>query len=221
MFHIVLTNSRKVYLHTLYTNLILRNPVLLFFNIYGVDDHTILKLRFALQPFGVSLKVIQRRIFLNALRVAQYVEATRTKELWDPSGLAMRAKIVARRRTAEELEMTTLLKGQQTCVASFEDFNWRPESIDPAKINAVVRLIERTGKTPIIGARLQRTAISAEDVKRLRTLPNVERVGAELVAVLGGPAQNLSGTLSTPASSLAFTMEGRHKAMEEEQGDSS
>ena len=186
-----------------------------------MDEHTILKLRFALQPFGVSLKVIQRRIFLNALRVAEYVEATRTKELWDPSGLAMRAKIVARKRTAEELEMTTLLKGQQTCVASFDDFNWRPESIDPAKINAVVKLIERTGKTLIIGARFQRTAISAEDVKRLRTMPNIERVRAELAAVLGGPAQNLAGTLSTPASGLAFTIEGRHKAMEEEQGDSS
>ena len=165
------------------------------------------------------MKVIRRRIFLNALRVAEYVEATRAKELWDPSGLAMRAKILPRRRSEEELEMKTLLRGSSTCVASFENFNWRPESIDPAQINAVVRLIERTGKTPIVGARFHRTVISAGDVKRLRTLPKAETVNAELVGLLGSAAQTLAGTLSTPASGLAFTLEGRHKAMEEEQGE--
>lgn len=117
--------------------------------------------------------------------------------------------------------MKTLLKAQQTCVASFENFTWRPESIDPAQINAAVRLIERTRRTPIIGARLQRTAISAEGVKRLRTMPKAETVKAELVGLLGGAAQTLVGTLSTPAGGLAFTLEGRHKALEEEQGEKS
>jgi len=117
--------------------------------------------------------------------------------------------------------MKTLLKGQQTCVASFENFTWRPESIDPAQINAVVKLIERTGKTPVIGARFQRTVISAQDVKRLRTMPKTETVRAELVGLLGGAAQTLAGTLSTPAGGLAFTLEGRHKAMEDEQGEKS
>jgi ribosomal protein L10 len=133
----------------------------------------------------------------------------------------MRAKIIARKRSQEELEMKTILKSQQACAVSFEDFNWRPESIDVAKINTVVKMIERTRKTPIIGGRFQRTVISAEDVKRLRTMPNVDKVRAELVGLLGGAAQTLAGTLSTPAGGLAFTLEGRHKAMEDEQGGSS
>jgi ribosomal protein L10 len=130
----------------------------------------------------------------------------------------MHAKLLPRRRNIEELEMKSLLKGSQACAVYFDDFNWRPESIDPVKINAVVRLIERTGKTPIVGARFQRTVITAEQVKKLRTVPKAERVRGELLAVLGGAAQALAGTLSTPASGLAFTLEGRQKAMEDEQG---
>jgi ribosomal protein L10 len=167
------------------------------------------------------MKVISLKIFINALRVAEYVEETRTKELWDPSGLAMRAKIIRRKRSVEELEMRTLLKGQLACAVSFDDFNWRPESIDPAKISNIVRIIERTGKLSITGARFQRTVLSAADVKRLQTMPKIQAVRSELVGLLGGAAQTLAGTLSTPAGGLAFTLEGRHKAMEEEQGESS
>jgi ribosomal protein L10 len=130
----------------------------------------------------------------------------------------MHAKLLPRRRDVEELEMKSLLRGKQACAVYFDDFNWRPESIDPAKIAAVVRIIERTGKTPILGARFQRTVITAEQVRKLRSLPKVDNVRGELVAVLGGPAQALAGTISTPASGLAFTLEGRQKAMEDEQG---
>jgi ribosomal protein L10 len=180
-------------------------------------------LRQALDPMGIHLKVIRRRVFIDSLRVARYVEASRTRpgEMWDPSGLAMRSRVQGRKRSDEELEMIALLKGKQACAVYFEDFNWRPDSIDPAKIATVVRMLERTGKTPIIGARLQRTVITAEDVKRFRTVGGMQKVGGELVGVLGGAAQTLVGTLSAPASGLAWTLEGRQKAMEEEQGTSS
>ena len=192
--------------------------MLIFFNIVSVDFHTLINLRIALAPHGAHLKVIRRRIFLSALRVAEYVEATRTRphEMWDPSGLAMHAKILPRRRDVEELEMKSLLKGSQACVVYFDNFNWRPESIDPATIAAVTRIIERTGKTPILGARFQRTVITADDVKRLRMMPKVEQVRSELAGVLGGAAQTLAGVLSAPAAGVAFTLEGRQKAMEDE-----
>jgi len=138
--------------------------------------------------------------------------------MWDPSGLAMHAKIIPRKRDVEELEMTTLLKGSQPCAIYFDDFNWKPESIDPGKIAAVTRIVERTGKTPILGARFQRTVITAEDVKRMRMVPELNRGRQQLVGVLGGAAQTLAGTLSAPAVAVAWTLEGRHKAMEEEEG---
>ena len=212
--------SRKVYLHTLYTNLLLRHPILLFFNINSVDFHTLIHLRNALTPHGAEFKVIRRRIFLSALRVAQYVEQTRPRahELWDPSGLAMHARLLPRKRTVEELEMRSLLKGNQPCAIYFNDFNWRPESIDPAKVAAVIRIVERTGKTPILGARFQRTVATAEDVKTMKIMGSVGKVRGELVGVLGGTAQALAGTLTTPAGGLAFTLEGRQKAMQEEEG---
>jgi ribosomal protein L10 len=121
----------------------------------------------------------------------------------------------------EELEMKSLLKGNQPCAIYFNKFNWRPESIDPVKVAAVIRIVERTGKTPILGARFQRRVATAEDVKKLRMMESVGKVRGELVGVLSGAAQALAGTLSTPAGSLAFTLEGRHKAMEEEKDVSS
>jgi ribosomal protein L10 len=130
----------------------------------------------------------------------------------------MHAKILPRRRTVEELEMKSLLKGFQPCAIYFNDFNWRPESIDPTKIAAVIRLVERTGKTPILGARFQRSVATAQDVKRLKTMEGVKKLRGELVGVLGGAAQCLAETLSAPAGGLAFTLEGRQKAMDEDQG---
>jgi ribosomal protein L10 len=212
--------SRKVYLHTQYTNFLLRHPVLLFCNVFSADFRTLLNLRIALAAHNARIKVIRRRIFISALRVAEYIESTRTGlyDMWDPSGLAMHAKILPRKRNTEEFEMTTLLRGSQTCAVYFDEFNWKPESIDLAKIATVTRIIERTGKTPILGGRFQRTVITAADVKRLRTVPDVSRGRQELVGALGGAAQTLAGTLSAPAAAVAWTLEGRQKAMEEEQG---
>jgi len=133
----------------------------------------------------------------------------------------MHARLLPRKRAVEELEMKSLLKGSQPCAIYFNDFNWRPESIDPVKVAAVIRIVERTGKTPILGARFQRTVATAEEVTKLRMMESVGKVRGELVGVLGGASQALAGTLSTPAGCLAFTLEGRQKAMEEEQGLSS
>lgn len=72
-------NSRKVYLHTLYTNLLLRHSLLLFFNIASVNFHILINLRTALAPMGIHLKVLRRRVFINSLRVARYVETSRTR----------------------------------------------------------------------------------------------------------------------------------------------
>lgn len=192
----------------------------MFINLYKTDAITIVYLRQALTPYGAHLRLIRKGIFLAALRVAQYVEGTRTKshELWDPSGLAMHAKIRSRRRKPEELELKQVLKGNQACAVYFDSFNWRPESIDTATIAAVVKILERTGKTPIIGARFMRTAIGREDVKRLTELPKVGRLRQELVALLSGPSRTVSGMLQSAGQSLALTLEGRQKAMEEEQG---
>jgi ribosomal protein L10 len=129
----------------------------------------------------------------------------------------MHAKILPRKRTAEEFEMKSLLKGSQTCAVFFDDFNWRPESIDLAKLIAVIKVLEGTGKTPVLGARFQRQIATAENLNRLKTMVSVEKIRAKLVGVLSGPAQMLAGTLCSPAEGLAFTLEGRHKAMEEEQ----
>lgn len=216
--HLVLIFSRKVYLHTLYTNLLLRHPVLLFFNVNAVDNYTLTHLRNALAPHGAEFRVIRRKVFLAALRVAKYIEASRPRshELWDPSGLAMHAKILPRRRATEELEMKSLLKGYQPCAIYFNDFNWRPESIDLGKIAAVMRLVEKSGKTPILGARFQRSVATVEDMKRVRSMESVNRVREELIGILGGAAQALAGTLSAPAGGLAFTLERRKKAIEDQ-----
>ena len=186
---------------------------------HAVDFHTLLNLRNALAPLGAGFKAIRKGVFISALRVAQYVEATRPRpnELWDPSGLAMHSKMLQRQRTVEEYEMKALLKGNQTCTIFFNDFTWRPEGIDLLKLATVIRIVERTGKTPIIGARFQRTVATAEDVKQLKFMESVSKVRAELAGVLSAAAQALAGTLAMPAQSLAFTLEGRHKAMEEEQ----
>jgi ribosomal protein L10 len=133
----------------------------------------------------------------------------------------MHARILPRKRNVEELEMKSLLKGNQPCAIYFNDFNWRPESIDPVKVAAVIRIVERTGKTPILGARFQKRVATAEDIKKLRMMESVGKVRGELVGVLGSAAQTLVGTLTTPAGGLALTLEGRQKAMEEEQGVSS
>jgi ribosomal protein L10 len=180
-----------------------------------------LNLRLALAPYGAHIKVIRRRIFISALRVAEYITTTqiRSHEMWDPSGLAMHAKLLSRKRSVEELELTALLKAHQACALYFDDFNWRPESIDTLKVGAAIRILERTGKTPIIGARFQRKVVTAENVKRFRTIEGIDRIRGELVAVLGGAAQTLSGILSGPSGGLAFTLEGRQKAMEEDQRD--
>lgn len=210
--------SRKVYLHTLYTNLILRHPVLLFFNAYGVNFHELTKVRLALAKEGAHMTLIRRRVFISSLRVAEYMESTYTRpyEMWDPSGLAMHAEILSRQRTAQEHEMKALLKGSQVSAVYFNGFNWRPESIEPAKIVSAIRILEKTGKTPIVGARFQRTVATAEDVKRLRDISGIESLRSELVGVLGGTAQVLAGTLSAPSGGLAFTLERRKEAMENE-----
>lgn len=129
----------------------------------------------------------------------------------------MHAKILSRKRTAEEFEMKSLLKGSQTCAVFFDDFNWRPESIDLGKLMAVMKILEGNRKTPVLGARFQRRVASAEDLNRLKTVVSVEKIREELVCLLTGPAQVLAGTLCSPAQGLAFTLERRHKAMEEEQ----
>ena len=206
-------------MHTEYTNLILRYPLLLFFNVASVKYHTLLNLRIALAAHGAQMKVIRSGVFIHALRVAQYAEATRisSQDMWNPSGLAMHSKILERKRTVEEFEMKALLRGNQTCVVYFDAHNWRPESIDTKQVGQVIRILERTGTTPIVGARFLRTVATAEDVKKMKTLENVDKIRGQLVSLLGGTAQALAGTLSNPAAGLALTLEGRQKAMEDEQ----
>jgi ribosomal protein L10 len=217
---VILTVRRKYLLHTEYTNLILRYPLLLFFNVATVSYNTLLNLRIALAAHGAQMKVIRSGLFIHALRVAQYVETARVlpQDMWDPSGLAMHAKILERKRTVEEFEMKALLRGSQICVVYFDAHNWRPESIDTAKVGQVIRILERTGRTPVVGARFLRTVATAEDVKKMKTLENINKVRGQLIGLLGGTAQALAGTLSTPAGGLALTLAGRQKAMEEEQG---
>jgi hypothetical protein len=185
-----------------------------------VDTHELIKLRLALVPYNANFKVIRRRIFLNSLRVARYVHSTKTEphELWDPSGLAMHVKIHGRKRSIEELELNAMIKNSQACALYFDDFNWNPESIETEKVAAVMRILERTGKTPILGARFQRTVVTAELLKHMKTLKgDVGRLHEELAALLGGAAQSLSATLSSPATGLAFTLEGLKKTLEQEQ----
>ena len=102
----MLTIRRKYYLHTEYANLILRYPLLLFFNVASTKYHTLLHLHIALAAHGVQMKVIRSGLFIHALRVAQYVESARisAQNMWHPSGLAMHAKIMERKRTVEEFE---------------------------------------------------------------------------------------------------------------------
>lgn len=206
-------------MHSTYVNMILRNPVILFFDIHKVDTHTLLDIRLAISKYNAETKVIRRRIFTNALRVAKYLEASRPGpgEMWDPSGLAIHAKLVPRRRSTEELEMKDLLKGQQPCALFFNDLEWRPEALDAQRILEVMEVLEKTGKTPILGARFQRRVVTAEDLKHIRGVESLGTSRSELVALLGGTAQALTGTLSSPSGSLAFTLEGRKKAMVEEE----
>ena len=164
------------------------------------------------------MKVIRTGVFLHALRVAQYVEAARIlpQDMWDPSGLAMHAKILERKRTVEEFEMRALLRGSQACVVYFDSHTWRPESIETAQVGQVIRILERSGKTPIVGARFLRTVATAEDVKKMRTLESIEKIRGKLIGLLGSTTQALATTLSTPARGLALTLEGRQTAMEVE-----
>jgi ribosomal protein L10 len=203
-------------MHSLYVNMLLRNPVILFFDIDKVDAHTMLNLRFSLAAYKAETKVIRRRIFTNALRVAQYLEQTKppTHHLWDPSGLALHATLHPRKKSQQELEMKALLKGEQTCAVTFAGMSWR--EIDVVRVLAVLRILERTGKTRVLGARVQRRVVLVEDLRRLREVESLGRSRAELAALLGGTAQVLAGTLSAPAGGLAFTLEGRKQAMEEE-----
>ena len=204
-------------MHSTYVNLLLQNPIILFFDMHKVDTHTRLKLQIALAPHNAETKVIRRRIFTNALRVAKYLETTRPgpREMWDPSGLAMHAKLVARKRSNEELEIKALLKGQQPCALYFNGLDWRPESLDPSRIVAVMNILEKTGKTPLLGARFQRTVVTTEDLKYVGTMESLGKSRSELVGLLGGTARALAATLNSPSGSLAFTLEGRKKAMEE------
>lgn len=200
----------------MYVNMILRNPVILFFDIDKLDAHTMLHLRFSLAAHKAETKVIRCRIFTNALRVAQYLESTKppAHHLWDPSGLAIHATLLPRKKSQQELEMKALLKGEQACALTFREMSWR--EVDVTRVLAVLRILERTGKTPVLGARFQRRVVTVEDLKRLREVESLGRSRAELAALLGGTAQVLAGTLSAPAGGLAFTLEGRKQALEEE-----
>jgi len=111
--------------------------------------------------------------------------------------------------------MKALLKGQQPCALYFNGLDWRPESLDPSRIKAVVNILEKTGKTPLLGARFQRRVVTTEDLKHLGTMESLGRSRSELVGLLGGTSQALAAALSSPAGSLAFTLEGRKKAMDE------
>jgi ribosomal protein L10 len=209
----MLRTRRKYYLHTVYANLLLRHPVILFINNNGVDAHTIYGLRLAMREYGADCKFIRRRLFVSALRVVNYIEEARVRpyQLWDPSGLAIRSKLLARKRTGEEYEMRNLLKGSQALAVFFNDFNWRPSSIDPAKIAAVIRLVEQTEKATIIGARFQRKVATAQDLQRLKTMTTHECTCQEVFGVLRRRAKELVGTLTAPAGKLAITLEGRAK----------
>ena len=78
-----------------------------------------------------------------------------------------------------------------------------------------MKILEKTGKTPLLGARFQKRVVTVEDLKYVETMESLGKSRSELVGLLGGTAQVLAGMLSSPSGSLAFTLEGRRKAMDE------
>jgi ribosomal protein L10 len=213
-------HSRKHYLHTIYANLLLRHPVILFIDLTKVDAHTVLDLRVAMREHGADVKFIRRRMFVSALRVVKYIEQARVRphEVWHPSGLAMRTRVLMHEKSEEEYEMRNMLKNSQTLAVFFDDFKWRPETVDPKKIAAVIKLVEETDKAKIVGARIQRRVATAESLQKIKGLVSYERSWQELFGVLRGRGNAVAGTLTAPLGKLALTLEGRAKAMKEGDG---
>lgn len=77
-------------------------------------------------------------------------------------------------------------------------------SIDPvAAAKVVVDFAKTNDKLEIVGGAMGATALNAEGVKALATMPSLDELRAKLIGLIQAPAQKLASITQAPAGQLA------------------
>ncbi|KAI9184376.1 hypothetical protein H9P43_003429 [Blastocladiella emersonii ATCC 22665] len=90
----------------------------------------------------------------------------------------------------------------------------KSQSVEPATVADILAAVTKFKKVQITGAVLNGTYYAPDAVQHFSTLPNMGQLRAELVAVLGAPAQRIASILGQNQSSLAALLGQRVKDME-------
>ncbi|KAI9591391.1 hypothetical protein BDF19DRAFT_272078 [Syncephalis fuscata] len=92
-----------------------------------------------------------------------------------------------------------------------------PNAADPATIKRVLAALQKNRKLILLGGRFDAQWFSADGIRRVSDLPDIQTLRAELLALLSAPAQQLTSLLERVPSDLARTLEAHQKNLQEEQ----
>ncbi|KAF2862656.1 hypothetical protein K470DRAFT_255583 [Piedraia hortae CBS 480.64] len=225
--------ARKTQLHRQYQSLLRSTPLMLFFQHNSLTarewESVRRELRRAVGDDGagaaVRLQVVGTGIFDSALRVVEFWDR-------DTGGLS------------EEAWRATSKGNQPDLHHPFEDITCGPlavltfPSIDPTLVKAALQILapqasafpapkkrltpsyyerpvqDGVAKLMLLGARVGRNAQDIDGVRWLGSLPNLDGLRAQLVAILSSAGRSVTDTLSSPGQGLYITVDGRRRMLE-------
>lgn len=188
--------SRKTYLVDIYSHILKNSPVVLLVhhnNLLKTDDRN---LRSQIKKVGGELTISRARLLKVALRGVEHS---------DPA-----SKEAQKTFKNNKHEIFPLLNGP-TGLIHFSEMN-------PKAVDGVVKVLEKSkGSLLLLGAMVDKKALSIQEIDTFKTLPTLPEVRSQLVGVLsilGGAG--LVQTLEASGKVLYLTMEERRKQLDPE-----
>ncbi|KAK9459515.1 mitochondrial 54S ribosomal protein uL10m [Lipomyces oligophaga] len=190
-------NSRKVYLVDRYTHMLRTHPVLLVVQHNNLTTQESFLLRAQLVKNDARLTVIRNNLMKVTLRGLTSP---------DPASWEAREK-----HKFEHHPLSVLLKGPTAFILLNE--------LDTEKLKAVIDILEKSaGKLMMMGAQIEGSLMSRDEVDRVKNLGSLPQLRAELAGVLEVlRGAGLVSTLSSTSSRLYLTLDGLKKQQEAEE----
>ncbi|KAK9448066.1 mitochondrial 54S ribosomal protein uL10m [Limtongia smithiae] len=192
-------DSRKTFLIDRYTYMLRHRPVMLLVQHNSLTTADTFALRSQLKKIGAPLTVVNTALLRVTLRC---IEAE------DPASWEAHHQYRSTRHPLERLVVGP------TAVVSFP-------TLEPEAIGAAIDIIDRSGgRLILVGASIDNRLLSREELSEVRKLGNLDQMRAQLLGtleVLRGAG--LVQTLSSAATGLYLTLEGRKKQLEGGDGE--
>jgi large subunit ribosomal protein L10 len=139
----------------------------------------------------------------NGIKVSQIRELRRQFKKNDCSYLVTKNKLAKIAANGTKFSQLSELLNGPTAIAY---------SNDPVAVAKLIATFAKDNeKLEIVGAVFNESLMSADQVKKLATLPSLDEIRATIVGVLSAPATRLATVLQAPAAELARVVDAYSK----------